>query len=527
MARKKEETVEEKLSVDDVFSVLEFARAAYGGNQIQGIYTPQLVNTRMQEVTMSPQVATATDISSALSNPINSEDKLIGYVEWLELNSMLFKRAMSYFSGLLSFDWTYVCLNAMDKKDYQSLAYRKDLSIVQDFFDKFDIKKEFKTIMREIIRTEAYFGILREDGEKYLIQELPQKYCKITGRHDYGLLYDFDFYWFMQPGVSLKMYPKIFTKLYNDVFYKNGKEQYNPASSVDLRNGSFVMWHQTSPKDGFVAFKFFPEIASRIPFLSPLMPMMVIEPVIRELQTNSYIQQASKIVFGEIPLLKEPQSKLKDQIAISSENLGKFLALVKSAMPSAINVAAAPLTNTDVLEFSGSDSIMNSYLQATAASTGINSRILFSAERQNVIETKLGMDIDQNILRPIYAQFENFLEYVVNNKTKKYKFKFYFEGFENFIDRDARFNQVTKLADVGIVLEQKYASAIGMNPFDFRRMLEETRANEFVDKLTPILKSSQTNGGTVGRPRLNDSDLSESGLITRGAGSNIEKGGSV
>lgn len=526
MARKKEEVVDNKLTVEEVFSVLEFAKNAYSG-QVQGIYTPQLVNARMQEITMSPQLATSTKINTALSDPINHEDELVGYVEWLELNSMMFKRVLSYFSGLMSFDWTYTCTNAIDKKDYQSPAYKKDLAIVQNFFDRFSVKQEFRTVMKEMLRAEAYFGIFREDGEKYLIQELPQKYCKITGRHDYGLLFDFDFYWFMQPGVNLKMYPKIFTKLYNDVFYKNGQHQYNPASGVNDRRGSFVMWHQTSPKDGFIAFKFYPEVASRVPFLSPIMPMIVLEPVIRELQTNSYIQQASKIIFGEIPLLKETQAKLKDQIAISSENLGRFLALMKAAIPSAINVAAAPLTNTDVMEFEGSDTILNSYLQASAASTGINSRILFSSERQNVIETKLGMDIDQNIVRPIYAQFENFLEYTINKKTKKYKFKFSFEGFETFMDKEARLNIVTKLADTGIVLEQKYASAVGMNPFDFRRMLEETRANDFVEKLTPILKSSQANGGTVGRPRANDSDLSESGLTTRGAGSNIEKGGNV
>ena len=73
---------------------------------------------------------------------------------------------------------------------------------------------------------------------------------------------------------------------------------------------------------------------------------------------------------------------------------------------------------------------------------------------------------------------------------------------------------MNKLADSGIVLEQKFASAIGMNPFDFRRMLAETRANKFVEKLTPILKSNQM-GGSAGRPSVADDKLGDSGDETR------------
>ena len=115
------------------------------------------------------------------------------------------------------------------------------------------------------------------------------------------------------------------------------------------------------------------------------------------------------------------------------------------------------------------------------------------------------------------------LDYWVNKRTKHYKFKFIFEGFETAIDREERLNKAFKYAESGIVLEQKFASAYGLNPFEFRRMLAESRINGFVTNLTPIVKASQT-PANAGRPSKKDGDLSDSGAESREAGSNEEKG---
>ena len=480
------------VSEEAVFDVLQFATEAYQFlgklNGWGGGYTPSMVNSLMKDVNMNPLKATSDKISAALTSPKDNEQNLIGYTEWLELNSMLFKRIMGYFANLLAFDLNYICINA-ESKDYVKTTYKRDLKVVREFFDKFNYKKEFKTVMKEILRGEAYFGALRSEGQRYLLQQLPQQYCKITGRYDYGLVFDFDYRWFMR-GVDIELFPESMQRVLAGMQNNGESKVYRPSATINSRTGAFALWHQTSPLDGFVCFKFSPEIATRVPLLSPLMPNIVLEPVIRTLQHNSYIAEATKIIYGEVPMLKETATKLKDNVAISSKNLGRFLALLQSALPDAIKVAAAPLVNTVPISFDGSEEILDSYLKTTAASAGINSRLLYSVDRQNVLETKSSLDVDQNMLRLVYYQFEDFLEFTINKLTKKYKFKFMFEGFETDIDRGRRFETVSKLAESGIVLDQKYASAIGMSPFDFRRMLEETKASEFVSKLTPIVKSS-------------------------------------
>lgn len=523
MARKKKITEKESpseqiVSQEDVWNVLNFANSIYNG-----IYTPDLMNSRMKDITMQPLVATLDKINTALSNPKSSENELIGYSEWLELNSILYRRILLYFSGLLSFDWNYIVTNVKNEKEYDSPKFKKDLEIVEDFFFRFNVKESFKVVMREMMRNETYFGVIRTEGEKYILQELPRARCKITGRWDYGLLFDFDMNWFLQPSVPLEMYPPFFKKAYKKVFIDGKGIKYDPAAELDARTGTWTYWVQTSPEDGFVAFKLFPEIATNLPFLSAFMPDAVTQPLIRSLQTDSYIAQATKLISGQVPFLKDAKASVKDAISLNPDTLGKFLALMKSALPNIIKILSAPLDNISPIEFKGNNDIYDSYLSTAASSSGINSRLIFSKDRQNLLETKLSLDIDQNVLRPAYEMFAGMLEYWVNKRTKHYKFKFMFEGFETAIDREERLNKVFKYAESGIVLEQKFASAYGMNPFEFRRMLAETRSNNFVEKLTPVIKASQTPAGG-GRPAKADGDLSDSGAETRESGSNVEKG---
>lgn len=320
------------------------------------------------------------------------------------------------------------------------------------------------------------------------------------------------------------MYPPIFKQMFRKAFGDIPTTQYNPAISVDSRTGSWIYWAQTSPAKGFVAFKLFPEIATIVPFLAPYMSDVILQPIVRQLQTDSYIAAASKILFGQVEFIKDSQSKVKDALTLSPETLGKFLMLLKSGLSSVIKIGAAPLANTSAIEFTGDTNLYDSYLSTSAASTGINSRLIYSKDRQNLSETRLSMDIDQNVLRPVYSQFENFLEYQINQRTKKYKFKFMLEGFENYLSRDDRFDKAMKLASIGIVLPQKFASAMSMSPFDMEAMMAEGRANEWALKLTPLMASAQMSANSSGgRPSKPEGQLSDSGAETQESGSNEEK----
>ena len=126
----------------------------------------------------------------------------------------------------------------------------------------------------------------------------------------------------------------------------------------------------------------------------------------------------------------------------------------------------------------------------------------------------------------LYPQFESFMNYHINKLTKNFKFKIHFKGTHFYNNRQQRLESAMTLANMGIVLPQEIAGAIGLNPFEFQRQLEEAQSTGWVDKLTPIISAFQQSGKENGRPAKSDGALSDSGESTRSTGANIEKGGS-
>lgn len=525
MPRKKKPDTQ-TLTESEVWDVLDFAKSI--GQMWQGVYTPDLVNQRLKDINMNPLKATSDAIDSALLDPKNNEENLKGYSEFLELNNMIYKRMIGYISLMPSFDYTFTCTNINSPEDYKSKAYQKDLNAVYNFLDRFDVRREFKKVMKQLVRQETFYSVLRMDGEKYVFQELPQQYCKLVSRSEWGYLFDFNMYLFLQPGMSLDEYPPIFKKMFKRAFGTTDVTKYNPAAKLDHRTGSYVYWVQTSVTDDFWSWKLSPEIATEIPYLSPLFSDIVLAPMVRQLQSNKWMISAQKIAVGLIPLLKDSKTgNVRDMLSISPETLGKFMGLLKNAIGDVIRFGAAPFESIQMLDFSTTgDNLQEEYNKNMAASSGINSRLIFGIDKPNAIETQASIDVDEFITLNIYNQFNLFMDYYLNKITKKFKFKFKFEGTEFSANKEKRLETATSLLPFGIILPQKIAAAMNMDVADFYRMMDEAKATGFVDKLTPIIMASQMSGKDEGgRPQT--TKPKDSTLATRETGSNIEKGGQI
>jgi hypothetical protein len=77
-----------------------------------------------------------------------------------------------------------------------------------------------------------------------------------------------------------------------------------------------------------------------------------------------------------------------------------------------------------------------------------------------------------------------------------------------------------KLCERGIVLPQKIAASIGMQPQDMIRQLDEARISGFADKLIPIMNIFTSSGKDAGREKKSDSEISDEGAISRDYGTN-------
>ena len=515
------------LSEQEVDFALKFAESMNGWGFYGKAITPALLNQRLQEINVNPLQATENDLNQALLDPKNSELVLQEFGQNFEIQSQVYKKLLSYLGTMLSFDLSYECINAKPS-DYTSTKYNKDLDVLKKFIDNFDFKNEFSVVVQELLRSEAYFGCPRFDNDKMVLQELPSlpTYSMITGRFSYGLLFSFNMYWFLNPGVSIDLYPTFFKQKFNEIF--NGSNiiaTYNPALMPSMRgSSSWVYWQDISPDVGW-CFKFSPAQASRIPHFAGLFLDIIGIPFQRALQKNINMASASKLLVGEIPLLsKTSQASVRDQFAIGSKNLGEFMALIKAAIGDALKVATAPLTNIQGVEFTPDHDLFGNYLRNVLASSGINTNLIFTSDvRPNSIESQLSLNVDEAMMTSLYPQFESFMNYHINKMTKNFKFKVHFKGTHFYNNRQQRLDSAMTLANAGIVLPQEIAGAIGLNPFEFQRQLEEAQSTGWVDKLTPIISAFQQSGKDSGRPQMPDGKISDAGENTRSTGANVEK----
>ena len=530
------------------FDFTTFAKSLYGS-----AFNPWMQNDLMKSLNVSTATpSTREEIDEALANPMSNEDKLIQYNQGYYFSSLMFKRNQEYLANLPAFDLELSCINATEK-DYESKTYKKDYQRVKEFLDKFDYRTEFRNVLWNLLMSETYYCMFRKFDSKYLLQTWPWNYAQISGRFEYGLLFDVDMRYFLQPSVDIDLFPNWCKKTYLQLF-RDGKDMgYVPSNKMNKRTGKFATWAQTSPEDGFFCFKFNQNHNLQVPFFTAMLPEMAIIPLMRKLQVDQSFAAARKLLVSSIPYLKEKKSSsVVDQIAIDPDILGKFLALATQGLEKSIKVLSLPTEDIKGVEFQNTDQDTYKNFMSVTSSLLSGGKVIFAPnEKMNAIQTQVSLNLDELLAESIYPQFEDFLNYYINKETKKFKWRFKFVGSNDQYDRKRRQDAAFAYADKGVVLPNKIASSLGYNKIELERELEESKATKFTEKLQLMLNvntmpnsggntgnnnnSNNSNNNTNsndenkknGRPQKEDNQLTDSGENTRSAASNVEKGGKI
>ena len=512
----------EKISRSDVQDVIDFSA---GLMAVDNFYSPFLSNQLLTNLNNNPRLPSAESVKKALNDYKNSGEDLQGFVEFASSFDMIFKRTLYSYANALSFDLQITCKNAYTESDYQSDEYKKDRQTVDNFLTNFDYKKEFYNVLLNVLKRDTYFTWFRKTKTgnrgkmKFALQIMPQDYCMLTGYFEKGLLWSLNILYYMQPGVDLNGFDPSITKTYLRAL--ETVDSYVPSAPLNDRKGSYAMWVDVSPLDGAWAWKFDTSSFANNPFLSPYVANVLRNDEIGELQYNKDLIAASGILAGEIKLFDSAKSGQKaNQFSIDPKTLGTFMSLVKKGLQSTIKAVAVPLENIKFFQFE--DKNPNSYTNELTTTAGIGtgiSRVIYSSDKMSNAELEAALNEVYQTMKPMYAQFNNFLDFYVNQMTSKYKFKFEFVGSNYQFERDARFDKMMKMADKGLVLNSSaWASAVGMNPVTFDRMLAESKYTGWIDKYSQMLLNANTSSykdNEGGRERKNARDLTESGEASR------------
>lgn len=514
--------MEEKISRSDIQDVIDFSA---GLMAVDNFYSPFLSNQLLTNLNNNPRLPSAESVKKALNDYKNSGEELQGFVEFASSFDMIFKRTLYSYANALSFDLQVTCKNAYTESDYQSDEYKKDRQTVDNFLTNFDYKKEFYNVLLNVLKRDTYFTWFRKTKTgnrgkmKFALQIMPQDYCMLTGYFEKGLLWSMNQLYWTLPGVDLDSYDPSLKRTYQRAL-ENAELNYKPSAPLNERNGSYALWADVSPLDGAWCFKWATDNFANNPFLSPYVANVLRSDEIGELQYNKDLIAASGILAGEIQLYDQARSGQKaNQFSIDPKTLGAFMQKVKSGLNGVAKVAAVPLANIKYFQFE--DKNPNSYTNELTTTAGIGtgiSRVIYSSDKMSNAELEAALNEVYQTMKPMYAQFNNFLDFYVNQMTSKYKFKFEFVGSNYQFERDARFDKMMKMADKGLVLNSSaWASAIGMNPVTFDKMLAESKYTGWIDKYSTLMLNANTTAQSSegGRPRKSSSSLTDSGEASR------------
>lgn len=511
----------EQLTKKQVEAVVEFAEGlAYG--EMYNVWTPWMSNAVLQDLNNDAKEASSKAVRKALSDYRNNADTIHSYMEYMTFFDMIFAKTVKNYANALAFDLQYVCVNA-EESDYDTKTYKDDKRRIDDFLLKFDYKGEFRKVVEQVLLHEVYYCWWRKTkwGNKgqmrYALQMLPQDYCMLTSMSDVCPLFDFNMQYFLQPGVDIDSFDPVFKKYYKRVFSENESfKDYRPTNPFADRVGTYAMWTQTSPTDGAFAFKLNLSNFNTTPYLAPLLKNAITDDEVQQLQLDKDMNAAYGILAGAIQLYDGAKSGAqKNQFSIDPKTLGQFMSKVKQGLSNTIKAVAMPTAENKFFQFEDKNPSMYTNQASSTAGVGSNvSRVIYSSDRMSNAEIEAGQNETYQTMRPLYDQFNKFMNFFGNQLTKKFKWQFVFNGSTYRAERQQRFDNVMKLADKGLVFDSSvYASLIGMNPIVFEKSLMASKNSGWIDKYSQLMLNTNTTAqgkNNGGRPELDSMEKSDS-----------------
>lgn len=541
----KEENIQVPLTEEQVYDVLEFSKALYSVNKYN-YYTSDLANKELRDLNNNPKVPTYQAIERALQDYKNNSETLQDFSEFMKVWDSIYDKTIKYLSGILSFDLSMHCINIKDPKvEYTTNEYVEDKKRVYKFFNKFKYKKEFKNIVENLLITDTCFCWLRdsqgtynddiisldnEDGyqvkksQRFALQLMPQKYCKITGVFPDGFLWDFNLNYFNTPNVDINNYDPSLKRALNDKKLNGELKSFVLDNTGLNKNNGWNAdgWTRTKVNDGAWCFKMNTSNFTTVPPLASLMKSVFNNDVIAKLQLDKDMASAYALLVGEMKTLKDTNTKAKDPFTINPQTLGKLLGLIQNGLKRNVRPIALPLEETKLMQFTDTNGKMlaNQYKNSSANGVSANS-LIYTDEKMGQFELESAITNDYNFMKALYSQFESFLNFFVNKKTKKYKFEFHLRGSNYNFERKNRVDNLYKMLDKGLTPNSStFASVFGYEMQEFESILEEAHYGGFADITTMLMNANTMNSGndslSNGRPQEENIDnLSDSGATAR------------
>ena len=488
-----------------------------------GSYDPIYAGLITDRMYPSSSPADRNKVRELLKHPEQHANELRSVAEFVRNNILQYDRAEEYFISLFSFKY-YLLPKRPPKEmtDFEK-SKRKAYNLLQSM----RIKEQFPRIVADVIKNGIGFYMFKKGSDFLDFIRLPIDMCRVTNvRSSVGICFEVDL-WYFRTLIDTKQLAPEICEYYNSLI-ENLMAPLEKEDAKAKKNARGRIYVPISPIHGFCfcADSYRP---TAVPLLAGLLPDALDILEYKNLAKQKAILETWCIIPQVIPYDGAEKPQVPLQLAKQT------IQQLQAALPAGVVTFSTPLDVKDPIALenaSNQNNIVGLGEQNFFSSVGIAGNVMGVGEAKNNAVIDFSNLVDFGFVSHIYNQFtictNLLLMMFVNDKDWKVHF------FGNSY-RDSQEIKEAQNVFTGANMPAEYLGAnLGFEPQDFEYMLLMGETSKLKEKMIPIASAYNTSGqailsgedrdrrqenanneNEVGRPRKDDSELSDSGEQTR------------
>lgn len=454
-------------------------------------------------------------VKNYIRNPYASITNIRNVSNFLERNSMIYKKMIAYYAQMPLFDYN-VTFKVDNLASAPSPSFLNEYKEILEKLQQINMRKEFQKVIATALRDGVYYGFIYDgEGDGFLLQSLDPAYCKISAQTGSGeYIFSFDATYFDSGSNTEYLYgtaedkegvwDKVFIEGYET--YKDKGNNYRwfeipPERSICIISGS----------DPDMPLPYF------LPVFTSLLDLLDLEQILAsKTELENYVLLVSKI-----PLLSGAETP--DEFAVSLEIVQAMQELIDQVVPSLVGTAYSPC-ELDVVHFNNENQAEDTDRLAQSmnnlfSNLGMSQLVVSGGSSTNSIGLKHSIQNDESVALAFVDALESWMNsYIKSNYSENYIFYFHRTTYFSHADK---VSELKDAATLGLPVKLDYATALGYTPYDVICNTFLEGSLDIFSMWTPLSSSyTQTDNGEDGAPEKNEDDLSEEGAKTKEGGKN-------
>ena len=507
---------------------------------------PFLQNQRLRRISSNASAKSKTDLQKALQSPQGNEQLFREESLFLSFTNYVYHSLLNLYRDIPLYNYYYTP-KYVAKKDMQGDNFKKESKKVDKILKAFKVKQTFKKINKATQVEGKTTWLLRRsmqnngDIDFFVLQKLDSDMVKLTSiGSDQNFICSFNFMIFLNPMYSLDFYPPIFKEIFQELLDNGviiedskGNLRFSPQAlalaqsegkltydgTFENSNNNYLYWVQLPQT---LAWTFSQDESHVNAFPDTIGLFMDLSELdgYRWIQSSILSNVVSSILTAEVPYIKDAQAG-SDASVFSPDSIIGFENLFKQNVSNMVLPFFAPFENYKLFTIENQPENLNiiySRLSDLVATSGTSS-LLGITEKPTVAMTVAAKQLAAAHCDYLTRQFENFLNYAVNNEFNlKYDWKITLWGDIYHWRDDVKIAKELLSGGVKSVLP-KILSAEDMS-------LEDCICtSDYIDSLgIQFDKKEEQTSNPVGRPTLDDDQVqNDNTAISKDAGNNVSE----